>query len=424
MSATQHNADAQDIWLSHLQPRDIAALRCKGSCFIEMESATCVDVAVTAFHMIFLISHEGSRTSRLAWSDVASMHLSTSPQGRHCAMMEFIVHQPQQAVDHKPLASSPKLTKVAQMIHADSTAKEASSTYRALKQIFAHKSVSGKISEETLVAKPVIFYIEDTRANDDECSIVIASQRAFMYFFFLKQMQRFLSTKSLIHDDFELLNQYSTLESEVAAATSSKELLPLLEDLEDGARHHTIKRAFLHRPLILNRLTKELSVTRQLPAPPLPDGPTLPSLLSKQLNIRVATAAFRCISAIAFDAYSLFNKQDAEATSASEQCLLAVLAPLTTQVELSNVAVRVELSALLQAQVESVFNCLFLCFRTPSPAPFFSFISANFTPEHVTQFISSAVYAFIHSIAFKFYHLIQISPAAQILLVALSLHSV
>ena len=391
MSAAQQDAGADDL-LAQLQPRDMAALRCRGKCFIEMEATTSVDVAVTAFHMIFLISHQGTRTSRLAWSDVANMHLSVN-QGRHCAIIEFFVHKPKSAA-HKPAVSSPKLTKVAQMIQADTTAKEADASSRVLKQIFAQKSVVEKMADETLAAKPLTFYIEDTRVDDNERSIVIASQRAFMYFLFHKQTQISLSTKSLVYDEPDLLKQYSALENDVAAALSNEELLPLLEDLEDGARHHTIKYTFMHRPLILNRLTKELSSFRMRPALSRQDGPTLPSLLSSKLNIRVATAAFRCISAIACDAYSLFNKEDAVATSAAEQCLLAAVAPVTSDVEMSDDRMRVALSALLQAQVESVFNCLFLCFRTPSPS-LIPFLSAHLTPEQVSAFVSSAVYEFI-----------------------------
>jgi hypothetical protein len=392
MSTAQHDVGAQDLLLSHLQPRDIAAMRCRGTCFIEMDSSTSVDVAVTAFHIIFLISHQGTRASRLAWSDVASMHLSTSPQGRHCAIMEFLVHERNSSA-HKPAApSSPKLTKVSQMIHADSTAKEADASSRALKQIFAHKSV--KISDEALVAKPLIFYLEDTRADANDCSIVIASQRAFLYFVVQKQMQLSLSTKSLIHDDSELLNQYAVLENEVAAAASFKELLPLLEDLEDGARHHTIKFSFLHRPIILKRLTNELSSIRLRPMLPRTDGPALPLLLSNALNIRLASAAFRCISAIACDAYSFLNKKDTAATLAAEQCLLAAVAPITSEADLSDVRMRVAISELLQAQVEAMFNCMFIFFRTSSPAPLASFLHAHLTPEQVTGIVSSTVYVF------------------------------
>ena len=398
MSAAPHDPVTKQLLMPHLQPRDMAALRCSGPCFIEMDAVDSVDVAVTAFHLIFFVSHQGAHSSRLSWSDVSNIHSSMSTQGRRCAIIEFFTHEPKSLVDvaaSKPASPSHKLTKVAQMIYEETIAKAADATSRALKQMFAQSSVVHHISEEPLVAKPTMLYIEDVRSHDDERSIVIASQRAFLYFLFHKQTRpSLLSAKSFAHDDPELLRQYIALENEVACATSIEELLPLLQDLEDGAScHHSIKHAFLHRPLLLNRLTRELSALRSHAALATPAAPALPSLLSSALNIRFATAVLRCISAITSDAYSLVNKQAASATSAAEQCLLAAVVPVISEVELSDSSVRVSLSSLLHAQVEAVFHCLFLCFGFPNSAPVLSFLSANLTSQQLTGFISSAMYA-------------------------------
>jgi hypothetical protein len=399
MSAAHHDAGSADLILSHLQARDVAALRCRGSCFIEVEHAAAVDVAVTAFHLIFIVSHQGSHASRLAWGDVATMHLSTSPQGRRCAIIEFFVRDEKPAVS-VPAPSSPKFTKVAQLIHAGTNAKAGNQTVRALSQIFAEKSVVHKIQDDCSVGKPLMFYIEDTQCNQNEHSIVIASQRAFLYYHFHKQMQNLLPTKSFVVDDLELLKQYIALENEVTAAASNDELLPLLEDLEDGARHHSIKHFFFHRPLVLNRLTKQLCIVRQCHATPQRDGSMIPSLPSKGTNIRFATAVLRCFSSIASDAYSMFNVHDAVASPAALHCLLAAVEPLTTEAELSDVNLRVALSGLLQAQIEAVFHCLFLCFCTPIPAPLASFLTAHLRPEQMSTFTASAVYAFICHFSF------------------------
>jgi hypothetical protein len=397
-----------------------------------MDSVNSVDVAVTAFHLIFIVSRQGTHASRLSWSDVSHIHLSLSPQGRHCAIIEFFVHEPKSLVDmvaSKPTSPSRKLTKVAQMIYEETIAKAADATSRVLKQIFAQKtSVVHHISEEPLAMKPGFLYIEDVRSNDDEQSIVIALQRAFLYFLFRKQTQpSLLSTKSLIHDHPELLKQYIVLENEVASASSTEELLPLLQDLEDGAScHHSIKYAFLHRPLILNRLTKELSTFRSRPTLARPSGPKLPSSLSVGLNIRLATAALRCVSASTSDAYSLVNKQAASVTSAAEQCLLAAVAPVTSEVEMSDASLRVGLSSLLQAQVEAVFHCVFLCFGIPNSASLMSFLSANLTSDQLTGFISSTVYAVALSVSFLcvILTLSSLPPAYQVLLAAPGLISV
>jgi hypothetical protein len=353
-------------------------------------TATAVDVAVTAFHLIFLISHQDSHASRLAWGDVSTLHLSTSPQGRRCAIFELSFHDQKPAAP-SPAPSSPKLTKVAQLIYADTVAKAGNQTLRALMQIFADKSIVHKIQVDASISKPLIVYIEDIQPNDDERSIVIASQRAFLYYHFHKQLRLELPTKLFDLNDIELLKQYSALENEVAAASSIDELLPLFEDLEDGARYHSIKHAFFHRPLILNRLNRELSSVRQRHAHSQRVTSALPSLMSNEMSIRVATAALRCISSVACDAYSMFNIHDTVASSSAEQCLLAAVGPLTTDAELSDVGLRVALTGLLQAQVEAVFHCLILCFRTPIPAPLASFLSTHLRPDQVSTFIASAV---------------------------------
>ena len=359
-------------------------MRCRGSCFIEMDADASVDVAVTAFHLIFLISQDGTHASRLAWSDVATMQLSTSPQGRHCAILEFFVQESKPAAA-KPTSSAPsspsnlKLTKTAQLLEKGALAKAAAATVLSSN------------------AKPLIMYVEDIHPNDDEHSIVIASQRAFLHFHFNKQMQHKLSTASLLHNDPALLKQYAALENEVAAAASSDALLPLLEDIEEGARHHSIKFTLLHRPLILNRLIKALSTARLPPARLRPEAPTLPPLLSNSANMSLATAAMRCIAAVACDACSHCIAQDAAAASTAQQCLLASMTPLTSEAELSDVSMRIALSALLKAQVEAVFHCLCLCFSAPSPAPLASFMSLHLTPEQVTAFVANAVYAPFHS---------------------------
>jgi hypothetical protein len=408
MSAVPHDPAAKELLMSHLQHRDMAALRCRGPCFIEMDAVHSVDVAVTAFHLIFCVSHQGAHSSRLSWSDVSNIHSSISTHGRRCAIIEFFTHEPKSLLDvaaSKPASPSQKLTKVAQMIYEETIAKAADATSRALKQIFAQTSVVHHISEEPLVAKPTMLYIEDVRSHDDDRSVVIASQRAFLYFLFHKQTRpSLLSAKSFIHDDPELLKQYVALEHEVTAATSIEQLLPLLQDLQDGAScHHSIKHAFLHRPLLLDRLTRELSALRPRAALATPGAPTgtLLSPLSSALNIRFATAVLRCVSAIASDAYSLVDKQAASATSAAQHCLLAAVAPVISEVELSDSSVRVSLSSLLQAQVEAVFHCLFLCFGFPNAAPVLSFLSANLTSHQLKGFISSAMYAVAFSSSFS-----------------------
>lgn len=425
MSAVPHDPGTNDLLLPHLQHRDMAALRCTGACFIEMDAVDSVDVAVTAFHLIFFVSHQGAHSSRLSWSDVSNIHSSMSPHGRRCAIIEFFTHEPKSLVDvaaSKPASPSRKLTKVAQMIYEETIAKAADATSRALKQMFARTSVVHHISEEPLVAKPTMLYMEDVRPHDDERSVVLALQRAFLYFLFHKQTQPSLpSAKSFTHDDPELLKQYIALENEVASATSIEQLLPLLQDLEDGARcHHSIKHAFLHRPLLLNRCTSQLNTLRSRTGAALatPAAPGLPSLLSSALNIRVATAVLRCVSAITSDAYSLVNKQAASATSAAQQCLLAAVAPVMSEVELSDSSVRVSLSSLLQAQVEAVFHSAFLCFGCPNSAPLLSFLSANLTPHQLTAFISSTMYAVALSTSFSCVNLIlsALPPPSHMLL--------
>ena len=381
-AALDDDVGAHDFLLAHLHPRDVAAVRCRGSCFIEIDADASVDVAVTAFHLIFLISQDGTHASRLAWSDVATMELSKN-QGRHCAIMQFFVAEskPNPTLAKPTSSSAPsspinsKLTKTAQLLERDALIKAAAATVL---------SSNGK---------PLLLYVEDIRPNDDEHSIVIASQRAFLHFHFNKQTQLKLSTASLLHDDPALQKQYVALENEVAAAASIDALLPLLEDIEEGARHHSIKGNFLHRPLILNRLIKVLSTNRPPSARPPPGAPSLPPLLSSTANISVATAALRCIAAIACDACRLCVKQDAAAACSAEQCLLAAMAPLTSEAELSDVRMRVALSALLKAQVEAVFHCLSLCFSAPSPAPLASFLFLHLQPEQVTAFVANAVYS-------------------------------
>jgi len=145
----------------------MAALRCSGPCFIEMDAVDSVDVAVTAFHLIFFVSHQGAHSSRLSWSDVSNIHSSMSTHGRRCAIIEFFTHEPKSLVDvaaSKPASPSQKLTKVAQMIYEETIAKAADATSRVLKQMFAQSSVVHRISEEPLVAKPTMLYIEDVRS--------------------------------------------------------------------------------------------------------------------------------------------------------------------------------------------------------------------------------------------------------------------
>jgi hypothetical protein len=246
--------------------------------------------------------------------------------------------------------------------------------------MFAERSVLDNIAKASSATQPLTLYIEDTRSGDNEHSIVIASQRAFLYHHFHKQTRRAQLANPLQLDEAELLQQYSALENDIAAAASSEDLLPLLEELEDGAKLLSIKRAFFHRPLILNHLAKQLATFRQHSSQLL-DG----------ARVRDATAVLRCISSIVCDAYSMFDTSDAIASSSAERCLMAASEPLVTEQHLSDVGMRVALSGLLRAQVEAVFHCLFLCFCSPAPAPLVPFLTARLTMEQIMSFVASAV---------------------------------
>jgi hypothetical protein len=371
--AAADGAGPQDPLLSLLQPRDVAALRCSGSCFMEVEPAAAVDVAVTVSQLIFIVSHQGTRASRLAWGDVAAMHLSTSPQRRLCAVIEFLARDAHPAAAAPTAAaSSPKLTKVAQLMHADSTARASE-----VKSVSAGRSA---LTDGAPTA-PLTLYIEDSQCvGDNFHSVVIASQRAFLYHHFHRQTRSAPLANKLQLDDAELLQQYSALEHDIVAAASIENVLPLLEELEDGARLLSIKRAFFQRPLVLNLLTKQLSAFRQQS-----------SQLLNGAHVRAATAVLHCISSIVSDAYSMFDASDAIACSSAEHCLLAAAEPLATELHLSHVASRVALAALLRTQVEAVFHCLFLCFCSPVPAPLAPFLSAHFTTEQIMSFVASTV---------------------------------
>jgi hypothetical protein len=375
--AAADGAGPQDPLLSHLQPRDVAALRCSGSCFMEVEPAAAVDVAVTVSHLIFIVSHQGTHASRLAWADVAAMHVSTSPQRRLCAVIEFLARAVVHPAAAAPAAaaSSPKLTKVAQLKHADSTARASE-----VKSVSAGRSA---VADGAPTA-PLTLYIENTQSvgdnGDNFRSVVIASQRAFLYHHFHRQTRSVPLANELQLDDAELLQQYSALEHDIVAAASIENVLLLLEELEDGARILSIKRAFFQRPLILNLLTKQLSAFRQQSSQSLSGA-----------HIRVATAVLHCISSIVSDAYSAFDASDAIACSSAERCLMAAAEPLATELHLSDVASRVALAALLRTQVEAVFHCLFLCFCSPAPAPLAPFLSARLSTEQITSFVASTV---------------------------------